>query len=212
MLHIFWLVSQGREIQVNYSSKPSHLKRPVFISGYPVAIGSHNLFARAPAGAHPQTEGSRHRSGLSFTGRDVCSWSLSPFTASPIAFSVFPERNSSVLHPTRHPAPPPPAPHHPKGGGFFGVNWLCLVSSSPFSPFLLLHQLPAVSASCSQTLFGGQTLKLCPSLPSSTTPLTSTQKTPGNSQGTSSITKSSAYLCVSFQQSYCDSRKSQLRL
>lgn len=106
----------------------------------------------------------------------------------------------------------PTAPHHPKGGGFFGVNWLCLVSSSPFSAFLLLHQLPAVSASCSQTLFGGQTLKLCPSLPSSTTPLMSTQKPPGNSQGTSSITKSSAYLCVSFQQSYCDSRKSQLRL
>lgn len=140
MLHIFWLVSQGREIQVNYSSKPSHLKRPVFISGYPVAIGSHNLFARAPAGAHPQTEGSRHRSGLSFTGRDVCSWSLSPFTASPIAFSVFPERNSSVLHPTRHPAPPPLLHTIPKE-----VASSVLTGCAWFPPVLSLHSCCSIS-------------------------------------------------------------------
>lgn len=84
--------------------------------------------------------------------------------------------------------------------------------SNPFFAFLLLHQLPAVFVFCSQTLFAGQTLKLCLSLPSSMTPLMSTQKNPGNSQGTSSIIKSSACLWVSFQQSCHSSRKLQLRL
>lgn len=84
--------------------------------------------------------------------------------------------------------------------------------SNPFSAFLLLHQLSAVFAFCSQTLFAGQTLKLYLSLPSSVTPLMSTQKNPGNSQGTSSIIKSSACMWVSFQKSYHSSRKSQLRL
>lgn len=93
------------------------------------------------------------------------------------AFSIFPERNLSALHPTPHPASPllHAIPKEVASSVLTGCAWF---SSSPFSAFLLLHQLPAVSASCSQTLFAGQTLKLRPSLLSSMTPLMSTQKTP----------------------------------
>lgn len=155
----------------------------------------------------PCTGGSWHHRELSFTGADVHSRSPWPFTASQWLFLS--PLKEIICPPLQTPACLPTAPCHFKGTGFFCVNWFL---SSPFSAFLLLLQLPAVFAFCSQTVFAGQTLKLCLSLPSSMTPLMSTQKNPGNSQGTSSIIKSSACLWVSFQQSYHSSRKSQLRL
>lgn len=138
VLYILWLVSQGRESQVNYSSKSPHLKCHVFLSGCPVATGSHNLFARAPAGAHPWAGGWCHQAELSFTGREVRRQSLSPFTA---CFFYLPWKKF-ICPPPHTPSCLPTAPRHPKGGGFFCVNWLCLVF---LQPFLCIPVAPSAS-------------------------------------------------------------------
>ena len=126
MLYILWLVPQGWEIQVKYSSKLSHLKCHVFISGCPVAMRSHSLFARAPAGPHPLAGGSWHQAQLSFTWRDACKQKSQSFHCLPKRFFYLPW--NKLLHsPPPTPSCLPTVPHHPKGGGFFHVNCSCLV-------------------------------------------------------------------------------------
>lgn len=129
------------------------------------------------------------------------------FHCLPMAFSVSSERNylSSTADPSL-------SPHcsMPFQSAFFCVNWLCSVF---LQPFLCIPVAPPASR-CLRIL---QPNTVCrPNTqtmpPGSMTLLMSTEKNPGNSQGTSSIIKSSACLWVSFQQCYHSSRKSQLRL
>lgn len=144
---------------MNFSSKPSYLKCHAFISGCPVAMGSYNLFARAPVDAHPRAGSLWHQEEWPFTGRDGCSWSLQSCHCLPTAFSIFPERDLAVLCPTLYPAFP--LLHtNPKKVASSVLTSCDYFSSRPLSAFLFLRQLPTVSASCSQTLFAGQTLKL----------------------------------------------------
>lgn len=125
VFYILWLVLQGKEIQANYSLQPSHLTCHIFISGCPVARGSHSLFVRAPEGTWPCTGGLKHQAVILLW--HVCSCSLSPCTASLAYFSLFPEKKS-ICPPSHILSCLPTAPHCPKGGGFFCVDWLCLVS------------------------------------------------------------------------------------
>lgn len=132
------------------------------------------------------------------------------FHCLPTAFYVFPER--TYLSSTADPSLSPHCSKPFQRKWLFCVYCLCSVFLQPFlcipvappaSRCLCILQPNTVCRPNTQTML---------SLPSSMTPLMSTQKNPGNSQGTSSIIKSSACLWVSFQQSYHSSRKLQLRL
>lgn len=142
VFYILWLVLQGKEIQANYSLQPSHLTCHIFISGCPVARGSHSLFVRAPEGTWPCTGGLKHQAVILLW--HVCSCSLSPCTASLAYFSLFPEKKS-ICPPSHILSCLPTAPHCPKGGGFFCVDWLCLVSLQSLLCALLLWEAPSAS-------------------------------------------------------------------
>lgn len=165
-----WLVLQCREIRVY----PSHLKGPVFISGCSVATGSHNLFAKAPE-ALTLCRRLGHQAVIPH--QCVCSCTLSPFTAFPTDFSVFPEKTLSVLHPIPHPASPLPQRRS---------VLLCWLAESGFpsalcSVLLLLSSIsfPPLLHPAAKWWLKTKCLTLCPSLSNSVTPLMSTQKTKG---------------------------------
>lgn len=142
VFYILWLVLQGKEIQANYSLQPSHLTCHIFISGCPVARGSHSLFVRAPEGTWPCTGGLKHQAVILLW--HVCSCSLSPCTASLAYFSLFPEKKVSVLHPTSYPASPLllTVPKEVASSVLTGCVWC------PCSPcFVLLLLWEAASAS-----------------------------------------------------------------